>query len=143
MDMQYKKKIEDSVLKWNPKDYKYIFENDFNHYLLKRLIEVLDIENTIKELSNKNTKNNEKIKALDEIKNNFHKLRKEALNIKNDSNQMLISLKENYQKNQEIKYAKETYEKVCIGVIENAIRCYKDFKNKIIFINDEIKSFNN
>ena len=56
---------------------------------------------------------------------------------------MLIYLKKNCQKNQEIKYAKETYEKVCIGVIENAIRCYKDFKNKIIFINDEIKSFNN
>ena len=82
MDMQYKKKIEDNVLRWSPKDYKYIFENNFDHYLLERLIEVLDIENTIKELSNKNTKNNEKIKALDEIKNNFHKIRKEALNKK-------------------------------------------------------------
>ena len=57
-------------------------------------------------------------------------------------NKLLKSLNENFQKNKDIKYAKETYEKVCLRVIENAVKSYNDFKNKIIFIYDEIKSFN-
>jgi len=141
IDRKYKKEWANICPRW-PKNNEYTYENDFDYYLFERLNEVLNIENSIKELRNKNANNNEKIKTLDEIKNNFHNIMEESLKTKNYSNQLLKSLNENYQKNKEIKFAKETYEKVCLGVIENAVKSYNSFKNKIIFIYDEIKSFN-
>lgn len=141
MEMKYKNKLADIDPRW-PKNYEYIYENNFDYYIFERLNSILDIENRITELRNKNIKNNEKIKALDEMENNYHKIIKESLEVKNYSNKLLKSLNENFQKSQEIKYAKETYEKVCLGVLENAVKRYSNFKNKIIYINDEIKCFN-
>ena len=142
METKYKKKLADIDPRW-PKNQEYIYENNFDYYIFKRLYEVLDIENRINELRNKYTSNNEKEKALDEIENNFHRIIKESLEIKDNSNKLLKTLNENFQKNKDIKYAKETYEKVCLGVLENVVKCYSDFKNRIIILDDEIKSLNN
>ena len=142
METKYKKKLANIDPRW-PKNQEYIYENDFDYYIFKRLYEVLDIENRINELRNKYTSNNEKKKALDEIENNFHRIIKESLEIKDNSNKLLKTLNENFQKNKDIKYAKETYEKVCLCVLENVVKCYSDFKNRIIILDDEIKSLNN
>ena len=62
METKYKKKLADIDPRW-PKNQEYIYENNFDYYIFRRLYEVLDIENRINELRNKYTSNNEKKKV--------------------------------------------------------------------------------
>ena len=113
-----------------PKDLIYVYENSCNYYLFQYLCNFLDIENKIKDLKDKYSEYSENIKAIDEIENDFNKIKKESLEIKNYSNELLKSLKEKFKKNKDIKYAKETYEKLCFGIIDDSIKHYINFKNK-------------
>lgn len=124
-----------------PKDLKYINLNNFTCLLIEYLYKFLDIENRIKILRDKYSNKKEDVDKIDKIENEFNKVKKESLEIKEYSKGILISLKENYEKNKDIKDVKETYEEVCSGVVDNAIKYYSKFKNLIVLIDDEIKVF--
>lgn len=92
IDERYKNKMLCINPDW-PKDLKYIYLNNFTYLLIEYLYKFLDIENRIKILRDKYSNKKEDVDKIDTIENEFNKVKKESLEIKEYSKGILNSLK--------------------------------------------------
>ena len=140
IDENYKDKMECIQPDW-PEDLIFIKMNSFFCFLIGYLYDFLDIENRIKLLKDKNLSSKEDMIKINKIENTFNKIKKESIEVKEFSQNLLISFKDNFEKIKDKHDSKKIYENLCLGVIDNAISYYDKFKKLIIIIDDEIKLF--